>query len=307
VKKESAHNKVFEYGSRAVLTGNVICTEKLGHPVFLLSVTLLIINDWFLKQNFANTLTGKLSDFAGIFALPYLLSVFIPRWKKQVHIATAFLFVFWKSDLAEPVIDFVNCIGIPVHRTKDITDNVALLSLFASYHILGLNYSLFKKSYVLNTILIVSSISFVATSLPPSQQRKYTGINKDYNFDISKRELVSRLNTLQLKEIANVSKVSGGRVDFDAEKNTFHYRGSTDTLALIMDYSKVDDSDTIIYKSSYAEVVILGNETRSTLKLVSIFRLVPAFKEKDYRDKAIKTFEKRVVKKIRRFPKPPVK
>jgi hypothetical protein len=280
---------------------------KLGHPIFLLSVTVLIINDWFLKQNFNNFLTGKLSDFAGLFAFPFLLSIIIPHRKKHIHIATAFLFILWKSNLSEPLIDFINYIGLPVYRTRDITDNIALVSLFASYYTSGLNSNLIKKRHILNMILIVSSISFVATTLPPRQQRKYSNINKDYHFDISKRELVSRLNAVQMKEIFTLSKISGGHVDFDDKTNVFHYHGSTDTLALLLDYSKISESDTIVYKTSYAEIIIHGDEKQSTLKLLSIYRIIPAFKEKEYRDKAIKTFEKQVVKKIRRFPKPPLK
>ncbi len=35
--------------------------------------------------------------------------------------------------------------------------------------------------------------------------------------------------------------------------------------------------------------------------LVNVYRYVPMFKEKDYQDKAIKEFEKRVIKKIKNY------
>jgi hypothetical protein len=45
----------------------------LLHPVALLSIALLIVNDHFLKPMYANWITGKLSDFAGLVFFPLLL------------------------------------------------------------------------------------------------------------------------------------------------------------------------------------------------------------------------------------------
>ena len=45
----------------------------LPHPVALLSIALLIVNDHFLKPTYANWITGKLSDFAGLVFFPLLL------------------------------------------------------------------------------------------------------------------------------------------------------------------------------------------------------------------------------------------
>jgi hypothetical protein len=47
------------------------------HPITLLAVLVLVLNDWILKPRFANALTGKLSDFAGIAFAPVLLSALI--------------------------------------------------------------------------------------------------------------------------------------------------------------------------------------------------------------------------------------
>jgi hypothetical protein len=44
------------------------------HPLTLLSVILLIANDWFLKRHFAGAVTGKLSDLAGLVFAPLVLS-----------------------------------------------------------------------------------------------------------------------------------------------------------------------------------------------------------------------------------------
>lgn len=47
--------------------------EGLLHPVPLLAIGLLVLNDHVLKDAFHNALTGKLSDFAGMAFFPLLL------------------------------------------------------------------------------------------------------------------------------------------------------------------------------------------------------------------------------------------
>lgn len=59
-----------------------ITSKNIGNPVFLISLGVLILNDWFLKAFFYNSITGKLSDFAGLIALPFFLSLFFIKQKK---------------------------------------------------------------------------------------------------------------------------------------------------------------------------------------------------------------------------------
>ncbi len=47
--------------------------EWLLSPTFLAAVLLLLLNDHWLKQAYPGWLTGKLSDFAGLFFFPTLL------------------------------------------------------------------------------------------------------------------------------------------------------------------------------------------------------------------------------------------
>jgi hypothetical protein len=47
--------------------------EQLLHPVILLAIGLLILNDQLLKALWPGTLTGKLSDFAGLVFFPVFL------------------------------------------------------------------------------------------------------------------------------------------------------------------------------------------------------------------------------------------
>jgi hypothetical protein len=276
--------------------------QKLTHPFFISSVLLLIINDWFLKAVFHNAFTGKISDFTGLFAFPFFLSALLPQWKKLLHILTAVFFIFWKSELSQPCINLLNAIHIPASRTIDFSDNIALVSIMISYQIFTRKNEYNAKPFLIRAITVIACLAFMATSMPQEEKRKFVVINKEYRFNFSKRELVSRLNMVQLKDVIQINKFSGA-IDFDSETNVFHFAGQKDTLALILDYEKINDADTILYKTSYAEIMILGNDKNSALKLVSIYHFIPAYKKKDFKDKAIRQFEKWVVKKIRKAAK----
>ena len=54
-----------------------LALTALGHPLSLGAVALLLLNDHVLKQAFPSILTGKLSDFAGLFFFPFLLAVLV--------------------------------------------------------------------------------------------------------------------------------------------------------------------------------------------------------------------------------------
>ena len=57
--------------------GSLLIGEAL-HPVTLLAVALLALNDWVLKRHFGPSLvTGKLSDLAGLIFAPVVLSAAI--------------------------------------------------------------------------------------------------------------------------------------------------------------------------------------------------------------------------------------
>jgi hypothetical protein len=57
----------------------------LAHPATLASIGLLLLNDQFLKAAAPSWLTGKLSDFAGLFFFPFLLAALIGGLAALVH------------------------------------------------------------------------------------------------------------------------------------------------------------------------------------------------------------------------------
>ena len=105
--------------------------NRLAHPGFLVSLLILLLNDFILKTVFHNYLTGKLSDFAGLLAFPFFWSVLFPKRTKEIHIAVALFFIFWKSPFSE---DFVDFFGF--YRVVDFSDFIALVSVFVSFQLL---------------------------------------------------------------------------------------------------------------------------------------------------------------------------
>jgi len=152
--------------------------KNLLSPLFIFCLVLLILNDFILKAAFHNTLTGKLSDFCGLFIFPIFWSAVFPKHKLSVFILTGVLFSYWKSEYASGLIEMVNTI-FPIQRTVDPTDLLALPVLFLGWlHIRGglhlpLNNSLIARLTGL-FVGTVAIFSFCATT----QQRYVQGFDQ---------------------------------------------------------------------------------------------------------------------------------
>jgi len=121
--------------------------RALSHPLTLLSISVLLLNDHLLKAASPNVLTGKLSDFAGLFFFPFLLiallSLPLERFRLQPrHIAalafggTAIGFsliktTFWANILM--VSGMEKLLGLPVQIIQDPTDLIALVVLWPAW------------------------------------------------------------------------------------------------------------------------------------------------------------------------------
>ena len=53
-------------------------------------------------------------------------------------------------------------------------------------------------------------------------------------------------------------------------------------------------------KKVLADFLIQGNDSTSSLTFIKAYKVAPIFSDKDYREKAIKLFEKKVIKKLNR-------
>lgn len=142
--------------------------KNLLSPLFIFCLVLLILNDFLLKATFHNVLTGKLSDFCGLFIFPIFWSAIFPKFKSWIFILSGILFVFWKSEYASGLIELMATV-FPINRTVDYTDLLALPVLLVGWmHIKGrtplvINNSLLPR---LGTafIALVAIFSFCATS-----------------------------------------------------------------------------------------------------------------------------------------------
>ncbi len=177
--------------------------DLILNPFFLSGLALLIANDLFFKWHFANALTGKLSDFAGLFILPIFIAYFLPKSKKNIALLIGFLFILWKSPISTPLIEFVNSISsIPFKRVIDYSDLIAL-SVLPFSHIM-INKETFKVSYPRGlyrylriATLLVASFSFVATSMVTHGDPDGTiYLGNSYVVKMSKDSLLNKIHAL---------------------------------------------------------------------------------------------------------------
>jgi hypothetical protein len=167
-------------------------------PGFLIALFLLLVNDFFLKSYLHNSLTGKLSDFAGLFVFPLFWISFFPRFRSWVYLATAGVFIFWKSPASAALIDSWNGFGLfSVGRTVDYYDLIALTVLPFSY-IYGLKaVGLIASRAVPALIAVASMFAFTATSF--SHKTQY---DKEFQFAVSKQELIKRMSRLPQHDVS---------------------------------------------------------------------------------------------------------
>lgn len=264
-------------------------------PLFLMGLCLLLINDFYLKIAFGNWLTGKLSDVAGLFIFPLFLGVCFQKQKKLSFIATGLLFTIWKLPIVDGLIEWFNSWHIYIGRTVDYTDLFTLVILPLSYYYQQSNFTTIRLSPSL--VSLVSIFAFCATNFPPRKLQTYEDINKVYELDYSKDQLVYHLNHLAAKEIASMSRYAGAKFNFG--ENEIYSRWNNDTLRVFLDAKFAEIGDTIENKSVLAEFVVGGNGKQSSLTFIKAFKYVRWDDDKDYKNKAIKIFERKVVKKLK--------
>jgi len=102
----------------------------LQSKTFIFFLFLVLVNDFILKYNFPCWLTGKLSDFAGLFVFVVFWIAFFPKKRNTIVWTTAILFTWWKSLLSQPLIEFWNEVMFySIYRVVDYSDLMALVVL----------------------------------------------------------------------------------------------------------------------------------------------------------------------------------
>ena len=203
--------------------------------VFLVCVLLLFLNDHYLKFEFKNWLTGKLSDVVGIVILPLLLAYLFPKLKLYVLLVSAVLFTFWKSHLSQGLIDTYNKYAfIQTSRVVDYTDLYVLLLLPIPYFIITRIKSLnCIKIHKINPLLLLipTTLVLMATSPPPSHYyTRSEGNLRCYKCNITvnhnQDEIVEKLRKLDIifDSIATVDTLALKRVPGLKDENVHTYR-----------------------------------------------------------------------------------
>ena len=120
----------------------------LASPPSLAAIALLLINDHLLKQLWPSFLTGKLSDFAGLYFAPFVVLAVIfaipfgpvqaQPWRVAfvgyLVIATCFAALKLSQASAGPLLAIASGLGFPVVVAADPTDLAALCMLPLSYY-----------------------------------------------------------------------------------------------------------------------------------------------------------------------------
>ena len=176
----------------------------LTSPLFVASLAVLLLNDFFLKRAMPGFVTGKLSDYAGLFAFTVFWLAFFPRRAGVIAAMIAIAFVIWKLPLAQPAIDFWNAQApFAIGRTVDPTDLLALIVLpFAMMHVRRATPA--PRNRLATTALIfASAFAFAATS-------RLTGFEygEAYRYSGAPEELVAKLKNLGI----DTSPTAGGKV-----------------------------------------------------------------------------------------------
>ena len=172
----------------------------LLHPLFLFNLFLLIANDHWWKYAWPNDVTGKISDFAGVFVLAVFLAA-CPGIRKIIAIiATALLFAWWKSPLSEP---FITAFGLA--RVVDYSDLLALTMLPLIFFIKPFQYPSFSYYTRLLTPIVagITVLAIVVTTLPYKPAGYYypqgrVSVNKTWKTSLSKDAFFQKLDSLKI-------------------------------------------------------------------------------------------------------------
>jgi len=149
----------------------------LQHPATWLSIVFLFVNDHFLKAVYPSWITGKLSDFAGLFFFPFIvaagLSFLLSKHEVpsiivgQIAFGSVGIWFFLLKTF--PLVNYLTTgfasllIGFPAKFVMDPTDLIALFAMFPAW-IIWRQSSPIKPTYAAYAALIIGSLAVIATS-----------------------------------------------------------------------------------------------------------------------------------------------
>jgi len=197
--------------------------------VFIFCLVVLFVNDHYIKFNYSGWLSGKLSDAAGIIILPLILAYIFPKIGKMAVIVSALLFLFWKSEFSQALIDLYNQYSfVETSRIIDYSDLVVFVFLPAPYYIINnINQLDFIKVNQINplAILIPSFAVLIATSPPASYYYNRSDANLTcYNCTIKVNYTQAEIiNKLKMQDIVfdSIKPLEKSRLSKNQEVNFY--------------------------------------------------------------------------------------
>lgn len=207
---------------------------------FIFGLTILLLNDFVLKERYGNWLTGKLSDFAGLFIFLLFWTSLLPGHKHKIFLLTGLLFIVWKSPISQTLIDIWNNTGLwYVYRTVDITDLIALISLPIAFRLETISEKLATVSLTPYIPLVISAFAFMATSKGPNTCfDEATAVYHIKHF--SRDSLINELQNSGLE----ISFIKYNNTKYDDEHSEIINLNDTisNLVVLIGDFNKVDST-----------------------------------------------------------------
>lgn len=231
---------------------------QLLHPAFLACVLLLLVNDFWLKAQYHNFFTGKLSDIAGLCAFPFFFSVVFPKHKKLVYIITAVLFMGWKSFLSTPLINLLNTsLHIPLNRVVDYTDLVVLFFLPVMYIIPAIKISASSiREMAIYPIAAISLFAFCATSMVRRMQKpEYTiSISELYQTKLTKAAIMHKLDSMKINYVVDsFINVPVRNYNYYPSEAKYYIRHRDSSLSEIKNFPVKTDSLNELWYSYHVE------------------------------------------------------
>ena len=242
--------------------------RSLNNIHFVGCLAILLLNDFYLKTEYHNWLTGKLSDFCGLFVFASFWATLFPERKFVICISTAFLFVIWKSPYSQTFIDLFSQNLYAINRIVDVTDFIALpVLVVAFFH--NAEHSIELRLPPL-PIALITLISFCATSVPQYTQKFSqpqfilfkSGIADFTNSDRHSRYQVYELDSLIVIGIDEIRIERRAVIDDDYHKKLI---SSDLDLRLIRDSreSYAKGSDLAEYNTFRDSLIVYGRSVIS--------------------------------------------
>lgn len=178
--------------------------DLILNPFFIIGLLFLLINDFYLKSEFSNYLTGKISDFSGLLIFPMFIAAFVPRFKKYISLIIGLSFILWKLPIISPIIDLINSISpFTINRVVDYSDYFALFILPISHFIIisdndrfkiGLNKLQYATRFAIG---LVSVFAFCSTSMIRTEMPQGTVyIGESYVLKMPKDSIINLFDRL---------------------------------------------------------------------------------------------------------------